>query len=185
MNLNKKRTIILFFALIIIFCINYQIFAQEIIINEIMSSNQETIQDNDFDYNDWLELKNIGDKSVNLSGYYLSDDKDEPTSWQFALDKDFIIKPGGYLLIWADDETDEGELHTNFKLSSSGEELVLTKPDGISVVDQIEFPQIMTDVSYGRKTNNKSEWVFFISPTPERKNNFGVSSYYWTEKLNF
>jgi hypothetical protein len=52
LNLNKKRTIILFFALIIIFCINYQIFAQEIIITEIMSSNQETIQDNDFDYND-------------------------------------------------------------------------------------------------------------------------------------
>lgn len=52
-------------------------------------------------------------------------------------------------------------------------------------MDQIEFPQIMTDVSYGRKTNNKFEWVFFISPTPERKNNFGVSSYYWTEKLNF
>jgi len=183
--LNLKNKNIVFIILIVVFLINFRAGAQDIIINEIMSSNQETIKDEDSDFNDWLELKNIGEEAVNLSGYYLTDNTDELTSWQFDLNKDFIIPPGGYLLIWADDEPDEGKLHTNFKLSSSGEMIILTEPDGVSIVNQVKFPQIMTDVSYGRKASKKSGWVYFIFPTPERKNNLGISSYYWTEKIKF
>jgi diguanylate cyclase (GGDEF)-like protein/PAS domain S-box-containing protein len=182
-NLKNKNIILLILTIFLL--ISFKAVAQDIIINEVMSSNQENIQDGDFDFNDWFELKNVSEKKINLSGYYLSDNTDKPTSWQFDPDQDFIIPPGGYLLIWADDEPDEGKLHTNFKLSSSGEELVLTEPDGISIVDQVEFPQIMTDVSFGRKATDKSEWVYFIFPTPARKNNFGISSYYWTEKIKF
>ena len=183
MDLKNKN--IVFIILIVIFLINFRAGAQDIIINEIMSSNQETIKDEDSDFNDWLELKNVGEEELNLSGYYLSDKTDKLTSWQFDPNKDFIIPPGGYLLIWADEEPGEGKLHTNFKLSSSGEMIILTEPDGVSIVNQVKFPQIMTDVSFGRKLNKPSKWVYFISPTPERKNNLGISSYYWTEKIKF
>ncbi|RCW82529.1 PAS domain S-box-containing protein/diguanylate cyclase (GGDEF)-like protein [Halanaerobium sp. DL-01] len=183
--MNLKNKDIVFIILIAIFLINFRAGAQDIIINEIMSSNQETIQDEDSDFNDWLELKNIGEEEINLSGYYLTDKKDELTRWQFDPNKDYIIHPGGYLLIWADEEPNEGKLHTNFKLSSSGEKIILTEPDGVSIANQVKFPQIMTDVSFGRKSTNPSKWVYFISPTPERKNNLGISSYYWTEKIKF
>ena len=183
MDLKNKN--IVFIILIVVFLINFRAGAQDIIINEIMSSNQETIKDEDSDFNDWLELKNVGEEELNLSGYYLSDKTDKLTSWQFDPNKDFIIPPGGYLLIWADEEPGEGKLHTNFKLSSSGEMIILTEPDGVSIVNQVKFPQIMTDVSFGRKLNKPSKWVYFISPTPERKNNLGISSYYWTEKIKF
>jgi diguanylate cyclase (GGDEF)-like protein/PAS domain S-box-containing protein len=181
----KKYFKIFIYVTTIVFLLFIPVSAQDIIINEIMSSNQKTIQDEDFDFNDWFELKNVGERNINLSGYYISDNSDKLTSWQFDPNQDFIIPPEGYLLIWADDEPSEGKLHTNFKLSSSGEELVLTEPDGVNIVDQVEFPQIMTDVSFGRTATDKLEWVYFISPTPERKNNFGISSYYWTEKLKY
>lgn len=171
--------------LISTFIFQAQVSAQDIIINEIMASNQESLQDSDSDFDDWFELKNIGEDPVNLSGYYLSDKEDNLTRWQFNVDEDIIIEPGGYLLIWADDEPEENGLHTNFKLGSSGETLTLTNPDGSTIVDQINYPQIMTDVSYGRSSNDISKWIYYVFPTPGRENNFGISSYYWTDKIKF
>lgn len=62
MNLKNKNTILLILTIFLL--ISFKTGAQDIIINEIMSSNQETIQDEDFDFNDWFELKNISEKKL-------------------------------------------------------------------------------------------------------------------------
>jgi diguanylate cyclase (GGDEF)-like protein/PAS domain S-box-containing protein len=183
---NDKKINILLLSIILIFSINLQVFSQEIIINELMASNKSAHQDNDGDFNDWLELKNNGNELVNLSGYYLSDDKENPTKWQFNPDIDFIIRPGEYLLLWADDETDEGELHTNFKLSRNGETISLTSPDGNKIIDEINYPEILTDFSYGRDLNDISKWKYFSYSTPLAANNsFGVTSYFLAKNIKF
>lgn len=183
MGTKRVRLYFGLLILVIIFCISLQISAQDIIINELMSSNQKIYQDQDSDFDDWLELKNVGNEPVNISGYYLSDNSADLTQWQFDSTQDFIIKPNNHILIWADDTTAEGNLHTNFKLSSSGETIILTQNNGRDIVDQLNFPRIMTDVSYGRKTNNISKLVYFIFPTPGEENNFGISNNYLTEKI--
>ncbi|MBC8214908.1 MAG: CotH kinase family protein, partial [Candidatus Marinimicrobia bacterium] len=60
-------------------------------------------------------------------------------------------------------------LHTNFKISSSGETLTLTMPSG-DLVDQLETGQIPTDISYGRLPDGGTDWFFFDEPTPETAN---------------
>lgn len=169
MKLNKKAMMLILISAVLILLISSQSLAQQILINEIMASNKSSFQDSDSDFDDWLELTNVGEKELNLSGYYLSDKKDNLTLWQFDTNQDIIIQPGGYLVVWADEELDEEGFHTNFKLSSSGETITLTEPDGNTVVDQIKYPEIMTDVSYGRNFNNSSKWVYFIFPTPAKK----------------
>ncbi len=55
--------------------------------------------------------------------------------------------------------------HTNFQLSASGEEVVLTSPDG-TLLDQVKFGAVPEDVSYGRSSEDPSQWRFFATPTP-------------------
>lgn len=185
MNLNKRLVFIFLLFIIFIISVNTAAAAPEIIINEIMASNQKTIQDSDSDFEDWIELKNISNQSLNLSGYYLSDKADDLSRWQFNPNQDFIIEPGGFLLIWADDETDEGKLHTNFKLSNNGETVSLTSADGTEIIDQLKYPQLRTDISYGRNPNNRSKLSFYIFPTSGSDNIFGIPSLYWAEKFKF
>ena len=69
-----------------------------LVINEFMASNGATIADEDEDYEDWIELYNAGSEPVNLKGWGLSDDPDNPLQWVFS---EWIIQPNEFLLIWA------------------------------------------------------------------------------------
>ena len=48
-----------------------------LIINEYMSSNKYTIMDENGESYDWIELYNPNGAAINLSDYYISDDKQE------------------------------------------------------------------------------------------------------------
>ena len=120
-------------------------------INELMASNGVTISDPQGDDDDWIELLNSGTEAIDLSGMYLSDKRSNPLQWQFP--EGTVIAAGGYLLVWADDDSgDTPGLHTNFKLSAGGESVVLSDIDarGNVVIDSVDFPALATDVSYGR-----------------------------------
>ncbi len=143
--------------------------AQEVFINEVMASNATTLADEDGDFEDWIELYNAGDGKVNLSGYGLSDDYHEPFRWILP---DVDIEAGGFLLIWASgkDRADPaGLLHTNFRISRDGEEVLLTRPDG-TMQDELVPTFIPTDVSFGRKPDGKDHWFYFEEPTPGEAN---------------
>jgi len=133
-----------------------------VVINEIQASNVSTIRNPIFfDYTDWFELYNPGDTGVSIQGYFLTDDPGDPQKWEIKLDS--IIHPGGYMLFWADDY--DAAIHTNFKLSRSGEFLGLYDPEG-NVVDSVRFGYQEDDISYGRVLNDLQTWAFFDVPTP-------------------
>ncbi len=67
-------------------------------INEFMASNGSTLADEDGDFEDWIELVNVGGEAVNLQGWGLSDDADDPFRWTFP---DTVLPPGAILLVWA------------------------------------------------------------------------------------
>lgn len=121
-----------------------------IAINEIMAENQSTIQDKDGDYSDWIELKNIGDRPVDLAGYYLSDNPDR--AQQFSLPS-VTIEPGGVVIVFAsgkDTFTAEGEIHANFKLNAEGETVVLTDASGRRVA-AVSYELLRADQAYARQ----------------------------------
>ncbi len=87
-------------------------------INEYMSRNRSVLYDRDGDYGDWVELHNFSDSAVDLSGYFLTDSKDDVQKWQFPVGT--TIPAGGYLLVFCSGKTSaEGELHASFKLGDS------------------------------------------------------------------
>jgi len=143
-----------FTAVVIVFGYFNSASAQDLIISELMAVNNGTIEDEDGNTPDWIELFNAGDSAQNLSGYFLSDDPLVPEKWRFP---SVSIAPGGFLLIFASDKDRRdanSELHTNFKLSSSGEFLGLFAPDGETIVDQISpFPELIAGFSYGISQN--------------------------------
>jgi len=140
----------------------------DLVINELCADNDNVIQDNAGDYNDWIEIYNPTMSEILLSGKYLTDKPDNLTKWQIP--SDIIIGAGEYLLVWCDEEQEEGNLHTNFSLSANGEFIALTSSDGITIIDSISFGQQSTDVSYGRFPDATSSWQFFDSPTPGSSN---------------
>ncbi len=127
------------------------VWAADVVISEFMAVNQETIADEDGDFSDWLELANVGVGSVNLDGWYLTDNASSLRKWACP---GVTLGAGEYLLIFASgkDRTDPaGELHTNFRLAASGEYLAVIMPDGITVAHEFEpeYPQQYEDFSYG------------------------------------
>ncbi|MFB6320069.1 FN3 associated domain-containing protein [Saccharicrinis sp. FJH54] len=136
-----------------------------VIISEFMAVNDNTLADEDGDYSDWIELYNVGETAVSLTGWYLTDKADNLTKWKFPV---ITIQPDEYLVVFASekDKTDPaGTLHTNFKLSGSGEFLALVKSDGTSIAFSYGelYPGQRSDVSYGIYLGQQT---FFKDPTP-------------------
>ena len=121
---------------------------------------------------DWVEIKNTSDKSVNLLGWHLSDDEDDPTLYTFPKKR---LKAGESLLIRCSEtgnvKGDTSTLCTGFALSSETDRLYLSKADGM-LVDYIALRSVPYGVSYGRR-DGQSGWFYFASPTPGKKNNMG------------
>lgn len=139
--------------------------APGIALNEAVSSNGSTLAAADGEHYDWIELHNAAEVATPLAGYGLSDRADEPFKWTFP---DVQVPAGGYLLVWAsgiEGPPPAGELHASFRLSSDGEALVLSDPDGRQV-DFVSLPAIPRDMSLGRQPDGVGEWSYFTVPTP-------------------
>lgn len=118
----------------------------DVVINEIMANNGSTAYDSNGENDDWIELYNTTNSAIDLSAMYLSDDPANPTQWQFPFGTS--INAHGYLIVWCDNDPEQAGLHTNFKLSSSGENLVFS--NGTTNYDQVVFGIQTQDVSYLR-----------------------------------
>lgn len=140
-----------------------------LVINELMASNNSTIQDEAGAFADWLEIYNPSDSPVSMDGYFLTDNLTIKNKWAFP---DTTIEPNGFLLIWVDDDENEGPLHTSFNLSKEGEDIGLYLQSGNTylTVDVFAFPALETDLSYGRNGNASEEFVIYDTPTPGASN---------------
>lgn len=142
------------------------------VINELMASNSTTIADSTGQYDDWIELYNPGTTPVDLAGMYISDDLEELTKWRFPLDRPSltVIPPGGFLIVWTDGDIDQEGLHANFRLNASGELVVLTAPDGRTILDIVRFDSIPSDLAYGRYPDGADQWATLTAATPGAPN---------------
>ncbi len=163
--------------ILILFFIFTNLFSQTVIINELMSSNSTVLQDTDGDYSDWIEIYNPTSSTINLNGFTISDDLTKRQKWTFP---NVDILKGDYLIVFASNKNRAiagSELHTNFKIKSSGEIIVLSDATG-QLVDQVYSAILETDISLGRNINNISEWLLYTTATPASANTTsGVRNY--------
>ncbi|WP_298222167.1 putative Ig domain-containing protein, partial [Flavobacterium sp.] len=164
----KKVTFLLF--TLIFYNLNYNsLQAQNIVINEVLASNTVSIQDEDSSHQDWIELYNAGASSVNLLGFGLSDDPLLLYKWTFP---NVSLGAGQYLIVWASDKNRSvpgNPLHTNFKISASGESLYLTNTSAVTI-STVPSVSLQADISYGKSPNGTGPYVFFGTPTPNAAN---------------
>ena len=122
------------------------------------------MQDEDGEYVDWIEIYNSSASAVNLFGYYLSDDSTNYFKWAFP---DVNISSHSFLVVFASGKNRAvtGEnLHTNFKITSTGESLFLINNSG-NIIDTRSAVYIPADISFGRKPDGAASWFYFESPT--------------------
>lgn len=139
-----------------------------LVINEIMASNELTIQDQAQEFEDYIELYNAGNAPVSLGEYYITDNLRLPGKWRLP---EVTLLPGEYYLLFADNDQDQGENHSNFKLSASGEEVGLFRKtaDAFTAVDIFAYPELNTDEAYARIPNGTGDLVVFEA-TPDGHN---------------
>ena len=138
---------------------------EHLYVNEVVTSNG-SYPDEEGEYPDWIELYYEGEEKIDLSGYYLSDNKQDVKRWKFPA---IELKSGEYLILFAsgkDKVTDSGEIHTNFKLDCMGETLYLSDTEGKNIA-VLEVPEMTHDKSYGAF---EESYVVFQNGSPKEEN---------------
>ena len=142
--------------------------AAPVVLNECLTFNVSGEVDNAGELEDWVEIHNPTDGAIDLAGYYLTDRLNNPTKWRFPLDAgdSTVIAPNGYMLLWADNDPEQGWNHVEFRLNNVGEVLVLRSPDGFTIADSVHFGTSDPDVSYARLPNATGPFEWVDEPTP-------------------
>jgi CotH kinase protein/Lamin Tail Domain len=125
--------------------------AGQFAITEFMAANNVTLNDENGENSDWIEIQNQGASSASLAGWFLTDTTNNLVKWSFPATN---LPPSGFIVVFASENnrrTPGAPLHTNFRLSAGGEYLALVAPDGTNIVSQFApvFPRQVADVSYG------------------------------------
>jgi len=140
-------------------------------LSEFMADNEDTLNDEDGDASDWIEIENGSEQVVNLSGWGLTDDASNPMKWRFP---GVSLGARSRLVVFAsgkDRKAPTRPLHTNFRLGRTGGYLGLARPDGSVASDfGAAYPAQSEDVSYGRLPTDSMKTGFFVEPTPGAPN---------------
>ena len=150
----------------------------QVVINEVNVSNYNAYADNFGEYEDWIELYNTTGATVDISGWYLSDDPSDPAKWPVPAGT--TIGAGARQLFFASGRNTSagGFYHTSFKLNQTSADWVVLSDAGASLVDDFQLAdRTKLNHSRGRTTDGAATWSLFQSPTPGAANT-GASAEY-------
>ena len=150
-----------------------------LVINELMSNNKSTVQDNSGKNEDWIELYNSSNFPISTNNLYLSDTISNLLKWKLP---NSVVLPDDYLIVWADEDGNQGSNHANFKLSNLGEIVILSNSDS-TIIDSISFPTQSEDISFGRSPNGYGNFTM-LTPTFKSNNDF-TYAFNSTNRNNF
>ncbi len=141
----------------------------ELLLNEYMASNAQAWEDPGVPgtHPDWIELHNLTTSDLALDGYTVTDDFGDPDKG--VLGAGLVLPAGGFLLLVADNDPEEGGDHLPFKLARPGEEIAIYRPDG-TALDAVRYGAQATDVSMARSPDGGDTWLPDSSSTPGTSN---------------
>src|ERR1041385_8012472 len=152
----------------------------DFVLTEFMAANSSSLADEDGVFSDWLEIHNPAGAPTSIGGWFLTDNPDDRTKWQFP---ETNIAANGYLVLFAsshDRRSPGAPLHTNFRLAQDGGYVALVRPDGSIATEfgsaTTPYPPQSTDLSYGLTTNIPPAEKYFTTPTPGGPNAGGLSN---------
>lgn len=146
--------------------------AGSIVINELLAENDGNERDEYNDKEDWIEIYNTSNQTIDMSNVYLSNTMSNTLKWKFPANT--YILPNGYLTVWADDDSLEKILHTNFNLNKDTGFLVMSTVSNL--LDSISFTNQMADTSWGRYPNGTGNFMLMNTTYGYENNNFPLST---------
>jgi spore coat protein CotH len=141
----------------------------ELFINEVLPDNASINSDEMSEFDPWIEIYNASSSTIDLDGMFLSDDLGTPTEWAFPSGPESELCGGCWLLVWADGETGEGPLHSNFSLSVLGGVVGLFASD-TTLIDYVAYDPVASDHAVGRFPDASSDTRVLTIPTPSASN---------------
>ena len=137
----------------------------ELVISEVMAANGSYYAVNYFDHYDLIEVLNTSDQPLNLSDYYLCDDRYSTNRYYFP---ELTLEPGEYYVVLCSGDPSLGQRHAAFGLAP-GDTVYLAKRG--TYIDALSIPaDLQYNESYGRFENLP---VYLINPTPGKANTDG------------
>ena len=135
----------------------------KLFINEVLSRPSRGARIQEF-----VELYNASDGPISVDGMFLTDNRKNTT--RFRISRPEPIAPMGFLVIHTDGRG-EG-LHASFRLGNAGEYLGLfhRAEEGNLLIDQVAFPAVPVDRSYGREQDGTRNFKLWRDPTPGARN---------------
>ena len=130
-------------------------------INEVMVVNDSSIVDDYGVHNAWIELFNANFAPVDISGMFLTNDKNNPKKYPIPLgDVNTRIAKRQHVVFWADNDPNRGTFHTSFTLvPGQVNKIWLYDSDGKTPVDSVVVPaSLLAGYSYARSEDGKGEW---------------------------
>ncbi|MEA4869650.1 MAG: lamin tail domain-containing protein [Christensenella sp.] len=123
--------------------------------------------------NDWIELHNGSDQSIDLTGWTLSDNAGMPAKYTFAGKS---IDAGGYLVVDCTNKPMRQKEDTApFSISPGGETIVLYNAQGV-LVDSFDTGALAPELTSGRVESDPSiARVFFSKATRGEENDSDVT----------
>lgn len=160
-------------------------FQSQVIVNEFCTANYSDW--NPGDEEDWIELYNPTGSPVNIGGYWLSNEIDDPMKWAFPAGT--TINANAYLIVLLSgtgeyDPNQFGYLNTSFRVTqTNGEDIVFSNVGGtiLESYDLATMGALMANHSYGRVTDGSTTWGIFTNPT-NGASNTGTSYTAYTQK---
>lgn len=120
---------------------------------------------------DWIELHNPGPAPVVLDDSHLTDDPSITGKTKFRFGPNSFIAGGGWLLLTADGNPENGADHVNFNLAAGGEHLLLYN-SALSLVDAVDFGPQVSDTSAGRFPDGAANFVTFTTSVSPGDSNY-------------
>ena len=120
-------------------------------ISEVVASNDGSIVDEGGEAADWIEVRNAGDRTLSLDGLALAQSTSPAADKRFEFPPGSVLEPGGYLIVWADGDPEQGEMHAPFKLAAGGESVTLVGRTALGVTavsDSLTWPALEKGQAY-------------------------------------
>ncbi len=133
----------------------------DLVLNELVANNEGVWIDETGALEDLIEIVNTSDRELSLDSFVVSDGKSEQQL------PDELLAPGERIVLFADDDLDQGSRHLGFKLSSGGEQVSVLSCG--NVIDEVTMPELGENESYSRYPDAEGEWERCRYATPEQE----------------
>ena len=159
--------------------------AKSIKINEVMSHNEASIQDEFGNNNAWIELCNVSHSTLNIRGMYIATDKavlnknlSAPQRQKMmsvipSNDPRTVITARQHILFFLNSNSNNGTLHLNAPLKR-GEAawIAIYDGNGVDLIDSVSIPPLKCNESYARISDGNAIWKVCTpeTVTPSKEN---------------